>query len=394
MGLVSTNSASDSIPLVKRLTYEIKLDSPQWSKDGGQIFARRDYGAYKQIYAIDAKTGKPKQITNAPLNIENYSLSPDGLQLAWIGQDAQATRVIRIASSDGQNVQDLATIPGASHDMALSEVREIDWKTPDYPTRMRGLLFLPLNYREGVRYPLIVDIHGGDVGAHIYMMGGILVTTPLEWHMWTAKGYAVFVPEFRSSASFGSLAVTRDHLQEYNRLGGDLKDIEAGVDELVARGIADDQRLAIIGHSAGSVRANWFTVSTHRYRAIVSKEGWADEFISALKDPPSKRRYSQYGGSPWEVPQNYLKNSSLYHSAGATTPTLFFMGNPKLGGVDEFGTVNLLYHAIKAQGVETNLIQYSDEGHVYEQPANRRDVLERSVQWIDAHMGVKDKTVK
>lgn len=390
IGLVSTDFANrDSIPPIIRLTYEIKLDSPLWSKDGQQIYARRDYGAYKQIYSINAKTGIPKQITNAPLNIESYALSPDGKQLAWIGQDAQATRVIRIASSDGHNVQDIAVIPGVPNDMALSEVREIDWKTSDYPAHMRGLLFLPLNYQKGHHYPLIVDIHGGDTGAHIYMMGGVLVTTPLEWHMWTAKGYAVFVPEFRSSASFGSLAVTRD-LQEHDRLDGDLKDIEAGIDVLIANGIADKNRLAVIGHSAGGLRANWFTAVTHRYRAIVSKEGWADELIPALNNPPSKRIYFINGGSPWEVPQNYLKNSSLYHSAGATTPTLFFMGNPKLGGADKYGTVNLLYHSLKTQGVETQYIKYLDEGHVFEKPANRRDVLERTVQWIDEH--IKNKS--
>ncbi|MCC2624430.1 MAG: hypothetical protein K0R14_303 [Burkholderiales bacterium] len=386
LGLVSTNPAISKTSPIKRLTYEIKLDSPQWSPDGQQIYVLRVHGAYKQIYTIDVKTGAAKQKTNAPLNIENYSLSPNGSQLALVGQDAQATRIVRITSSTGQNVRDIITIPGVPKDIALSEIREIDWKTPDYPVRIRGLLFLPLNYESGQRYPLIIDIHGGGSGAHINLKGGLFVSTPLEWQMWTAKGYAVFVPEFRSSGSFGSIAATRDAVKEHNILGGDLKDIEAGVDTLITQGIVNEKNMAIIGHSAGAVRVNWAAVATHRYRAIISKDGWADDYIPILNWLPSKRTDTLYGGSPKDVPQNYLKNSALYHSAGVTTPILFLMNNPKLGGVDAYNTVNIFYQMLKAQKVDTQYVKYQDEGHVVQKPKNLKDLLERSIKWIDSHM--------
>ena len=209
--------------------------------------------------------------------------------------------------------------------------------------------------------------------------------------MWTAKGYAVFVPEFRSSASFGSLAITRDAFQEHDLINRDIMDIEAGIDTLTAQGIVDPHRIAAIGHSAGGRRVNWLLATTHRFRVVVSKEGWADEWIEALSEPPFKRTSLIFGGAPWEAPQNYLKNSALFHCNGTTTPTLFLMGNPELGGVDPQHTVQMLYNAIKAQGVKTQYINYPDEGHVFEQPANQRDALERSIKWIDDHMGKKSK---
>ena len=100
-----------------------------------------------------------------------------------------------------------------------------------------------------------------------------------------------------------------------------------------------------------------------------------------------KRVEHVFGGAPWEVPQNYLKNSAVFHSLGANTPTLFLMGNPKLGGLDEFETVRMLYNALKGQGVETEYIKYDDEGHCFQRPENRRNALERSIKWIDEHMG-------
>lgn len=392
IGLISADSvASNTTSQITRLTNELKLYSLQWSHDSKRIYARRDYGAYKQIYAIDAKTGEASQITDAPLNIQRYALSPNGSQLAWLGEDAHGTYILRVSNNNGKNIRDIMVMPTAPSGMALSEVREIDWAVPNYPVHMRGLLFLPLRYQEKKRYPLIVYIHGGGASAAISLNSpGILTSSPLEWQLWTAKGYAVFVPEMRSSASFGSLAITRDELQEHNLIHCDIMDIEAGVDALITRGIADGHRLAVIGHSAGGRRANSLTVLTHRYQAVISHDGWADELLDTIKHP-IKRVYLMFGGSPLQVPQNYLKNSALFHSAGATTPTLFLMANPKLGGADPNGTVDLLNNALKAQGVETQFIYYPDEGHIFEKATSQRDAIERSVKWIDDHMRKKNR---
>lgn len=395
IGLILTNSSNDNaLPAIARLTSELKLIAPQWSRDGQSIFAIRIYGAYKQLYNINAKTGELKQVTNSPSSIywNGYALSPDGKQLAWLALNAHDEQVLRVATSDGQSVRDLITISNVPAEVALSEIREIEWDTRNYPTRMRGLLLLPLNYQEGSRYPLVVDIHGGGSSAALSLMGGILVSTPLEWQMWTAKGYAVFVPELRSSGAFGALADTRDNLQEHNIIDCDIIDVETGVDALVARGIVDRQRIAIIGHSAGGRRANWLTVTRHQFQAVVAKEGWAEEITAALNPPPNypiNRVYRLFGGSPQQVPENYLKNSALFHSSGATTPTLFLMGNPKLGGADSQGTVRLLYDAIKARGIETQYVYYPDEGHALEKAVNQLDALRRIENWIDEHTKVK-----
>ncbi|MBX9786800.1 MAG: hypothetical protein K2Y08_05635 [Alphaproteobacteria bacterium] len=53
------------------------------------------------------------------MNIESYALSPDGSQLVWIGQDAQATRIIGVSSKDGHSVRDLAIIPAVPNYMCL-----------------------------------------------------------------------------------------------------------------------------------------------------------------------------------------------------------------------------------------------------------------------------------
>jgi dipeptidyl aminopeptidase/acylaminoacyl peptidase len=155
---------------------------------------------------------------------------------------------------------------------------------------------------------------------------------------------------------------------------------------LVEQGVADSKRLAIFGHSAGAFRANWFAVSTHRYQAIVSHEGWADELENALKLPPMKGVEEMHGGTPQDVPENYIKNSPVYFASDATTPILFMMGNPQHGGADPFQTVLKLFNLIKNKGIETEYVEYPDEGHSFEKKENKRDALNRVTQWMDKYL--------
>lgn len=390
VGVLSADANVESNPKATlRITHDIKLKNPKWSADDKFIYSRRSYGPYAQIYKIDSLTGEMTQLTSDPINIATFALSPDGKKLAWIGEDAHGTAYLRLAATHAPQTQDLIKTRSVSKATSLSEVQEVGWPTVDYPTPMRGLLVLPLHYQKGVHYPMIVDIHGGDSGASldVFLGGGLFCTTPLEWQWWASKGYAVFIPEFRSSGAFGSLAFDRDLFQKHDRLGGDLKDVESGVDYLIQQGIADPARLVMVGHSAGGLRANWFATATHRYKTIISNEGWADELEMYLKLPfLDKSMYEAYGGTPQEVPENYIKNSAVYFAEQVTTPILFIMGNPDKGGVDLFKTVEKFYNLIKAKGIPTEYVEYPDEGHSVDKPENKKELLERISRWIEGYL--------
>lgn len=382
LSLIS-NLAGESISL-HQLTHEIKLNHAKWSTDSENLFLVRNYGAYNQIYTLNSQSKKLKQITNIPLKIEEYSISPDDSKVVWTGINAHGASFLSMATSSGEDVQDLIVDNEHLNNIALGEVREIEWDTIDYPSKIRGLLCLPLNYKKGMRYPLVVDIHGGDSGCSIQLGGGILTSSPLEWQLWAAKGYAVFIPEFRSSAAFGSLAITRDLYERHEIINCDLTDILCGIDELARQGIIDTNRMAVIGHSAGGRRANWLTVSKHLFRVVVSKEGWTDERLQAMRFPAT---WPIFGGSPLEVPENYLKNSAIHHVKGASTPTLFLMGNPNNGGLDIDYSVQELYKAIKELGIDTEYVEYN-EGHCFMAPNNRRHALNKAMEWIDNYTSI------
>lgn len=285
LGFININTK-----ILQRLTKDINWRNFQWSKDGKYLYAIRAYGYYHQLYKINIKSGDIFQLTFDAMNIERFRISPDGSQVALMAMDAHGTRYVRICDVYGKNIQDIITEPSIGKEFSLSSVQEIAWKVPDYPAPMRGLLFLPLNYDKTKAYPLIIDIHGGGVGASGYLGGALFVLQPLEPQLWTSKGYAVLLPELRSSMNFGNLALSRDELQEHNLINCDIMDIIAGAKTLADKGIVDLNRIFAIGHSAGGRRINWLTVATHFFKAVVSKEGWADDWFETGTCIPSMAR--------------------------------------------------------------------------------------------------------
>ena len=128
---------------------------------------------------------------------------------------------------------------------------------------------------------------------------------------------------------------------------------------------------------------NWIIVSDNPFKMAISKEGWTDEWYltGALAH---KRHYAIYGGHPVNTPENYQKNSSLFHAQHANTPTLFLMGNPVEGGIDKYDSVRWLYHALQEKNIKTQYIFYPDEGHLFEQKNNLKDAFMRSMEWIES----------
>jgi dipeptidyl aminopeptidase/acylaminoacyl peptidase len=376
-------------PPPRRLTRDGRFSPVEWAPDGRRVYSIRTYGAYDQLWWIDPATGAMTQLTDAPFSVSSFGMSRDGRRLAWAGNDAYGRVALYVGDRDARRAREVVTPVPAPAGVHLSEVREITWSTRD-GLRIRGLFIPPLGRDPASRAPLIVDIHGGGWASRMGLMGSVLMTTPLEWQMWAAKGYAVLLPDYRVTGTYGWSSIAG--LAAWpSYLDANMEDIVGGVDSLIRAGVVDSTRMAIVGHSAGAIQANWAAVRTHQFRAIVSYEGIADEYFAVnsgrnVVSAGNPNLRAQFGGWPWEVPDRYLRSSAVFHARGATTPTLFLMGSPAHGGIDHNESVQVLYSELKQQGVDTKYVVYPDEGHAIARPANLRDVLTRSIDWIDAHL--------
>ncbi|HYA96895.1 MAG TPA: S9 family peptidase, partial [Methylomirabilota bacterium] len=216
------------------------------------------------------------------------------------------------------------------------------------------------------KLPLIVLVHGGPTGNwqdSIETWGQLLA----------ARGYAVFYPNIRGSIGYGESFV------EANRAdwgGGDYKDIVAGVQDLIARGIADSGRVGIGGWSYGGYMAGWAITqpAPFQWKAAVSGAGMANlvsEF--GTEDFPAYDEW--FFGVPYERPEGFLNSSPFLHLKNARTPTLILQGSNDT--VDPPGQSQELYRGLKHYGVEAELVLYPREGHGFVEQKHLVDRLNR-----------------
>ncbi len=129
------------------------------------------------------------------------------------------------------------------------------------------MLLKPVNYQEGKKYPLMVVAHGGPTGAHT---NGYRIGYGDGGENFAGEGWAVLYPNPRGSSGYGE-KFTQANFNDWG--GGDYRDIMTGVDAMIARGIADPDKLAFQGWSYGGYMTAWVVSQTTRFKAAMMGAG-------------------------------------------------------------------------------------------------------------------------
>jgi dipeptidyl aminopeptidase/acylaminoacyl peptidase len=170
----------------------------------------------------------------------------------------------------------------------------------------------------------------------------------------------------------------------------DNRDVMAGVDWMVSRGYVDQNRIALLGQSAGAHRANALLPTTQRFKVAISNEGWANGWIGDSTGPQTGHwewpiHVWFFKGTRMENPQAYFDEDPLQRLHEIRTPTLLISGSKELGGIGEM-TNEYLFSMLNRRGVDTKLIQFADEGHGTTKRANRRFVMQAAIDWVEGHL--------
>ena len=246
----------------------------------------------------------------------------------------------------------------------------IGWKSKD-GLRVEGVLWLPVNYQAGRQVPVLVELHGGPTGI---VLDAFPIPRTYPTQVFLQNGIAVFAPNFRGSVNYGPAF----RLKNAQSQGiGDYEDVMTGVDHLVARGIADPDRLGIMGWSYGGYLTAAVITQTERFKAA-SIGAPATDWITyyGQSDAPRDILRSYFGGSPWEVPENYQRHSPRYRLKNIRTPSLLQVGALDINHNGE------IYQALLDHNIPVEYVIYPREGHGIVERDHVRDVLERNLRWL------------
>ncbi len=170
----------------------------------------------------------------------------------------------------------------------------------------------------------------------------------------------------------------------------DYEDVMAAVDDAVARGWADPERLGVTGWSYGGMLTNHVITKTGRFKAAATGASAALYVVNYGHDM-YQRWWEQELGLPWqpEARERYERSSPFNRVEQVVTPTLI-LGGEKDWNVPIINSEQL-YLALRRLGVETELVVYPGEYHGIDTPTHAKDLYERYLDWFGKHLGVSSE---
>ncbi len=365
-------------PKTMPLSFDGQPNIIGWSADNAKIFFSEAKGTGTWLYSANVAAGKITEEQTSDAVATGISLNDTCTVFAFVMQAADRPPEAYIArSTDAQPVQ----VSHANDDVAkmpVGKTEVIKWKSSD-GREIEGLLTYPVGYTAGTKVPFILNIHGGPAGVFQRSYIGGRGVYPLA--TFAAKGYAILRANPRGSSGYGT-EFRRANIKDWG--GMDYQDLMTGVDKVIAMGVADPNRLGVMGWSYGGYMTSTIITKTKRFKAASSGAPVTNlmSFNGTADIPGFIPDY--FGGQFWENPEIYAKHSAMFNIKGATTPTMIQHGDADVRVPIEQGYQ--LYNALKAQGVPTRMIVLPRQPHGPTEPKMQLAAMQSNLEWFDKYL--------
>jgi dipeptidyl aminopeptidase/acylaminoacyl peptidase len=372
-------SVSGGTPKLLPETFDAGPSLVDWSADGQKFFLSETRGTVTRISAIDIGSGAITDFNKGGEVLAGVSMNPSRTMLGFTMQasdrapEAFVTRINEFSPVQVSRAN--VDLPNIS----LGKTETIRWKSPD-GLEVEGLLTYPLNYKSGQRVPLLLVIHGGPAGVFTQTFLAGRGVYPLA--TFVSRGFAVLRVNPRGSSGYGH-KFRIANIKDWG--GGDYKDIMSGVDRVIEMGVADKDRLGVMGWSYGGFMTSWTITQTHRFKAASVGAGVTNlmSFIGTADIPSFIPDYFEV--QPWENLEIYRTHSAMFNAKGVTTPTLI-----QHGEADERVPVSQgyeFYNALKVQNVPVRMIVYPRMPHGLNEPKMVLKAKQTNLEWFEKYIG-------
>jgi dipeptidyl aminopeptidase/acylaminoacyl peptidase len=241
----------------------------------------------------------------------------------------------------------------------------VSWSLPD-GRHSQGVLYKPEDFDPHKKYPLLFNYYE-QLSHRLYeypLPGFTEGDINIPWFV--SQGYLVFTPDIHyrsgktSGKTFGEWAY---------------ESVESAARYLSNRSYVDGKRMGLQGHSFGGGETNYIITRSHMFAAAAEVAGDSDPMSAYLTLVPFGATYEnsdkqwlmetsheQYGASPWERPDLYLKSSPVLNADKVRTP-LLIVHNEKDNNIQWRQGIEL-YMALRRLGKKCWMLQYDEAGHI------------------------------
>ncbi len=354
-----------------------------WDGSGDGLYFLGNIGVSSHLFHLEMGTGNLIQLTAGPWTIKEWSYHRESDSHLYNRISATENGDYWLFSPIRKPRQITLICEEAFKEFQLPRQEAISWKSHDGVT-IEGILTYPLNFQEGAPFPLVVDTHGGPQKSDQYGMGASKRFLPVL----ATYGYGILRCNHRGSTGYGD-DFMRDMVGNYFRNAH--LDIMAGIDHLIATGLADPDRLVKKGWSAGGHMTNKLITHTDRFRAACSGAGAVDWTSQFGESDTFYGRTWWFNGKPWQEnapTRNYLESSVMKDLWKVQTPTLIFVGEKDVRV--PASQSKMLFRALRDLGVESELYVAPGEPHGFRKPSHRLFRINKELEWFERHVHGKD----
>ena len=359
---------------LKNLTlgFDRCVDEIEWSKDGKYIYFVAEDKTNNLIYRISLRDKKIKEVISGKKFCYDMRLGKE--KIAFVSGDSVSTFEVFCSTLKGKRMTKLTDLNPHLKDFYINPQEVISWRSTD-GWEIEGLLVKPYNFSEGIKYPMIVFVHGGPFGR----VGNYFLSVSCQYY--ASYGYVVFAPNFRGSSGYTNEFGVAN---KGDLGGGDFQDIMSGIDYVISLGFVDPEKIGITGGSYGGFLVNWAITQTDRFKAAVSEFGIFD-FKSDYGNTYISRWDREYlGAYYWENMEPYKRFSPSTYVQNVKTPVLILHGDEDPNCF--ISSSKELYRALKDLGQTVEFVRYPREEHGFSELNHIVDEEERIIYWFDKYL--------
>jgi dipeptidyl aminopeptidase/acylaminoacyl peptidase len=348
-----------------------------WSSDSKDLyFLAPNHGAVN-IYKVNLQTKIVEPVTSEKFTAGNFTINESNSKIVFTATNN--TTPIEMWIKDENGVNQLTNFSDEyykEHDFV--EPEEFWCKTSE-GIKVHGWIMKPKGFKEGEKYPTILEIHGGPHGMYGYSFNH-------ENQVLAHHGYVVLYTNPRASTGYGE-ALAAPVYGLWGEL--DSKDIMEALDYAIEKyTFIDSERLGVTGLSYGGYMTNWLIGHTNRFKAAVSRNSltnmhsaWGTSDIGWMGYEISRAK------TPWDDLEFYMKQSPLYYIKNIETPLL--LTHCEEDHRCPMEQSEQLYTGLKRLGREVEFVRFPGESHVMigmGKPKHRIERLRHILRWFDRYI--------
>ena len=355
---------------------------PTWLDDHKIVATISDRGRSRPyVFVLDDEGADVERYPAADGELVTHTLAVGPEHIVFLGtQGTRAMELMTVAVRDGRDAAPRTRSRIGSRWQAAFEMPEMQLVQAPGPAGPIDVWIASPPGAGDERLPTVVDVHGGPLGAWA-------PAPHVEVILLASAGYRVLLPNIRGSATYGRDWIT-PQLGDWG--GVDAADVHAAVDHVVDLGLADPDRLGVMGLSYGGFMVHWLIGTTDRFAAAVSENGVTNQITSwANSDSGPEYDRASLMGDPLspEGIDKLWRQSPLRKVANVRTPLLMLQAeaDQRCPAPDN----EQFFVALRHLGRTVEYVLYPDEYHVYAsagRPDRRIDRNRRIIDWFDRYL--------